>query len=80
MSEWMVLQRDRLPAYITWERYEANQQRLLQNSPRPDSPGVPRNGRASLTQPAGLRSMWPAHVRQLSKQVERLLWVYAEEE
>ena len=49
MSEWMVLQRDRLPAYITWERYEANQQRLLQNSPRPGSPGVPRNGRALLT-------------------------------
>ena len=49
MSEWMVLQRDRLPAYITWERYEANQQRLLQNSPRPGSPGVPRTGRALLT-------------------------------
>ncbi len=49
MSEWMVLQRDRLPAYITWERYEANQQRLHQNSPRPGSPGVPRTGRALLT-------------------------------
>jgi DNA invertase Pin-like site-specific DNA recombinase len=49
MSEWIVLQRDRLPAYITWERYEANQQRLLQNSPRPSSPGVPRNGKALLT-------------------------------
>jgi hypothetical protein len=49
MSEWLVLERDRLPAYITWERYEANQQRLLQNSPRPGSPGVPRNGKALLT-------------------------------
>ena len=49
MSEWMVLQRDRLPAYITWERYEANQQRLLQNSPRTGSPGVPRSGKALLT-------------------------------
>jgi DNA invertase Pin-like site-specific DNA recombinase len=49
MSEWMVLERDRLPAYITWERYEANRQRLLQNSPRPGSPGVPRTGRALLT-------------------------------
>ena len=49
MSEWMVLQRDRLPAYITWERYEANQQRLLQNRPRPGSPGVPRTGQALLT-------------------------------
>ncbi len=49
MSEWMVLQRDRLPAYITWERYEANLQRLLQNSPRRGTLRVPRNGRALLT-------------------------------
>jgi DNA invertase Pin-like site-specific DNA recombinase len=48
-SEWIVLQRDRLPAYITWERYEANEQRLLQNSQRPGSPGAPRAGRALLT-------------------------------
>src|SRR5262249_12588354 len=48
MSEWMVLERDRLPAYITWERYEDNLQRLAQNSPRPGSPGAPRNGRALL--------------------------------
>jgi hypothetical protein len=25
MSKWMVLQKDRLPAYITWEHYVANQ-------------------------------------------------------
>jgi DNA invertase Pin-like site-specific DNA recombinase len=49
MAEWMVLQRDRLPAYITWERYLANQQRLLQNRSRPGSPGVSRTGRALLT-------------------------------
>jgi DNA invertase Pin-like site-specific DNA recombinase len=49
MSGWMVFERDRLPAYITWERYEANQQRLLRNSPRPGSPGVPRTGKALLT-------------------------------
>ncbi len=24
MSEWLVLQRDRLPAYITWAQYERN--------------------------------------------------------
>ena len=42
MSEWMVLERDRLPAYITWERYEANLQRLARNCSRPGSPGVPR--------------------------------------
>jgi DNA invertase Pin-like site-specific DNA recombinase len=49
MSEWLVLEWDRLPAYITRERYEANRQRLLQNSPRPGSPGVPRTGKALLT-------------------------------
>jgi len=49
MSEWIVLQQDRLPAYITWERYLANQQRLLQNGPRTGSPGVPRTGKALLT-------------------------------
>jgi DNA invertase Pin-like site-specific DNA recombinase len=49
MSEWLVLERDRLPAYITWERYEANLQRLLQNSPRRGSLRVARNGRALLT-------------------------------
>jgi DNA invertase Pin-like site-specific DNA recombinase len=49
MSEWMVLQQDRIPAYITWDRYLANQQRLLQNQARPDSPGVPRTGKALLT-------------------------------
>ena len=49
MSEWPVLEWDRLPAYITRERYEANRQRLLQNSPRPGSPGVPRLGKALLT-------------------------------
>jgi DNA invertase Pin-like site-specific DNA recombinase len=49
MAEWMVLERDRLPAYITWDRYEANLQRLLENCQRRSSLGVPRNGRALLT-------------------------------
>jgi len=48
MSEWKVLQRDRLPAYITWECYLANQQRLLENRSRPETPGVPRAGAALL--------------------------------
>src|SRR3984893_7778699 len=48
MSEWKVLKRDRLPAYITWERYLANQQRLLENRSWPDAPGVPRAGGALL--------------------------------
>lgn len=48
MAEWKVLQRDRLPAYIPWERYLANQQRLLENRSWPDAPGVPRAGAALL--------------------------------
>jgi DNA invertase Pin-like site-specific DNA recombinase len=48
MSGWKVLQRDRFPAYITWERYLANQQRLLANRSWPDAPGVPRVGAALL--------------------------------
>ncbi len=49
MSEWMVLERDRLPAYITWQRYEDNLRRLDQNSQRPGSLGAPRTGKALLT-------------------------------
>jgi len=48
MSEWKVLQRDRFPAYITWERYLANQQRLGSNRSWPEAPGVPRAGAALL--------------------------------
>jgi DNA invertase Pin-like site-specific DNA recombinase len=48
MTEWKVLKRDRFPAYITWERYLANQQRLLENRSWPDALGVPRAGAALL--------------------------------
>jgi DNA invertase Pin-like site-specific DNA recombinase len=48
MSEWTVLQTDRLPAYITWDRYLANQERLLQNRYQPGSVGAPRAGKALL--------------------------------
>lgn len=47
-EEWAILLRDRLPAYITWERYVANQQRLHANCPSMASPGVPRAGDALL--------------------------------
>ena len=49
MSKWMVLQTDRLPAYITWEHYLANQERLRQNRFQPGSVGAPREGKALLT-------------------------------
>src|SRR5215471_1880504 len=48
MAEWKVLQRDRFPAYLSWERYLANQQRLVSNRSWPEAPGVPRAGIALL--------------------------------
>jgi DNA invertase Pin-like site-specific DNA recombinase len=47
-EECLVLIRDRLPAYITWDRFEANQQRLTANRNVPDALGAPRNGSAVL--------------------------------
>jgi DNA invertase Pin-like site-specific DNA recombinase len=48
MSVWKVLIKDHLPAYITWERYLQNQQRLRRNRRGPQSPGTPRQGVALL--------------------------------
>lgn len=47
-TAWAVLLKDRLPAYISWARYEANQERLRGNRPVAGSPGVPRDGSALL--------------------------------
>jgi DNA invertase Pin-like site-specific DNA recombinase len=47
-SEWLVLLRDRYPAYISWEQYEANQLRLEQNRSRYGSRCSVRRGRALL--------------------------------
>jgi len=47
-EQWQVLIKDRLPAYITWEQYEKNCQRIHQNCSRPDTPGAPREGCALL--------------------------------
>ena len=47
-EECMVLIRDRLPAYITWDRFCANQERLEANRARHDRPGAPRNGPSLL--------------------------------
>jgi DNA invertase Pin-like site-specific DNA recombinase len=44
----LVLIRDRLPAYITWERFCANQKRLEANRTTPDAPGPVRQGAALL--------------------------------
>jgi hypothetical protein len=48
MEEWLVLRRDHLPAYITWEQYLANRERLQQNASRWDTQGAPRQGATLL--------------------------------
>ena len=46
--EWQVMIPDAVPAYITWERYLANQKRLESNRYLPATPGAPRNGPSLL--------------------------------
>jgi len=48
MAEWKVLIQDRLPAYITWDRYLKNQERLKQNLHSKTTPGTPGKGAALL--------------------------------
>jgi DNA invertase Pin-like site-specific DNA recombinase len=45
---WEVMIPDKVPAYITWERYWANQDRLAANRCLPTTPGAPRGGPALL--------------------------------
>ena len=49
MAEWKVLIQERLPAYITWDRYLKNQERLKQNLHSKTTPGKPGKGAALLT-------------------------------
>jgi DNA invertase Pin-like site-specific DNA recombinase len=49
MEAWEVLRKDELPAYITWERFLANQKRLQQNRTHPASNGSPRKGDTLLS-------------------------------
>ena len=48
MEQWTVLLRDRLPAYITWEHYLHNQERLRRNLRGATTPGTPGRGAALL--------------------------------
>ena len=48
-DQWQVLLRDRYPAYISWERYEANVARLAANRSVREAQGTARRGRALLT-------------------------------
>jgi DNA invertase Pin-like site-specific DNA recombinase len=47
-EKWQVLLRDKLPAYITWDRYRANVERLRENRARWESKGAPQKGPALL--------------------------------
>ena len=48
MENWPVLLKDSLPAYITWEQFLANQQKLKQNRSRWNTLGAPREGACLL--------------------------------
>lgn len=48
-EQWPALLKDRLPAYITWDRYEANLRRLAQNNSWPTGLGPPREGPTLLS-------------------------------
>jgi Resolvase, N terminal domain/Recombinase zinc beta ribbon domain/Recombinase len=48
-DEWLVLLKDRLPAYISWAEYTANVAQLAANRARATSLGVAREGPALLT-------------------------------
>jgi DNA invertase Pin-like site-specific DNA recombinase len=47
-QECLVLIRDRFPAYISWERFQGNQERLSANRSRHQAQGAPREGAALL--------------------------------
>jgi DNA invertase Pin-like site-specific DNA recombinase len=48
MEQWKVLLKDHLPAYITWDQYLKNRERVKQNRNGPDGAGAPRAGAALL--------------------------------
>ncbi len=49
IEEWHVLLKDTLPAYISWDQFLANQERLRQNCAHFDTLGAPRAGASLLT-------------------------------
>lgn len=49
MDQWKVLLQDRLPSYITWEQYLANQRVIQQNRSLPTTTGLARAGSALLS-------------------------------
>lgn len=48
MEQWKVLLPGHLPAYISWDQYLQNRERIKQNQHGPDTSGAPRAGLALL--------------------------------
>jgi len=48
-EDWLVLLKDRLPAYISWEQYQQNLAQLKSNQARADELGAVRHGSALLS-------------------------------
>jgi DNA invertase Pin-like site-specific DNA recombinase len=48
IEQWKAVLHDHVPAYLTWERFERNQEKLRQNSSRWEATGAPRQGAALL--------------------------------
>ena len=48
MDDWHVLLHDKLPAYISWDQYLANRERLKHNVSRFETRGAPREGSSLL--------------------------------
>ena len=68
-EECQVFLRDRHPAYIGWDQFEANQRRMAANRSRAESVGAVRDGSALLA--GAVRALWASDVRAL--QAERWL-------
>jgi DNA invertase Pin-like site-specific DNA recombinase len=49
MEQWKVLIKDHLPAYISWDQFLKNRERIRQNQNASDTTGTPRDGAALLT-------------------------------
>jgi hypothetical protein len=48
-SKWEVMIPDKVPAYITWDRYQTNRKRLADHRYLPTTAGAPREGRSLLS-------------------------------
>jgi len=49
LLKWDVMIPDKIPAYITWERYQTNQKRMASNRSLPSTRGVARGGPSLLS-------------------------------